>query len=184
MPMRQLRHLAVLSCLAAAFIVVPTAHAACADADTLPAELGAYRAAQVTTCLVNVERTQRGLGKLRPNRRLVKAARRYAHAMVANQFFDHVSPSGSTPLDRIKATGYLRNANGWTIGENLAWGSGELATPANIVKAWMKSAGHRENILRQSFTELGMGVALGAPVDLYDADAGGTYATSFGSRDR
>ncbi len=149
----------------------------------LPEELGAYRAAQVTTCLVNAERTKRGLQKLRTNSRLIKAARRYAHTMVDHQFFDHVSPGGSTPLTRIKATGYLRDANGWTIGENLAWGTGELATPGNIVKAWMKSAGHRENILRRSFSELGMGVAIGAPVDQYESDGGGTYATSFGSRD-
>lgn len=181
--MRQLRHLAAPLCLAATLLAAPTAHAACADADVQPAELGAYRAAQVTACLVNAERSKRGLPKLKTNRRLVRAARRYAHTMVDNQFFDHVSPSGSTPLARIRATGYLTNANGWSIGENLAWGTGKLGTPANIVEAWMKSAGHRENILRRSFREFGMGVAIGAPVNLDNAEAGGTYATSFGSRD-
>lgn len=183
MLMRQLRHLVAPLCLTAALLAAPAAHAACADANVEPDVLGPYRAAQVTVCLVNAERTQRGLSKLKTNKRLVRAARRYAHTMVNRRFFDHISPSGSTPLARIKATGYLRNASGWSIGENLAWGTGELGTPANIVKAWMQSAGHRENILRPGFREFGMGVAIGAPVDLDNAEVGGTYATSFGARD-
>lgn len=169
-----------LACLVSLVAAVPAQ--ACTDADVEPDVLGASRAAEVATCLVNVERTERGLPKLKANKRLRKAATRYAKLMVNRQFFAHVSPGGSTPVKRIKATGYMSGAMGWSVGENLAWGTGDLATPRNIVRSWMKSPGHKANILRREFRELGMGVASGAPVDLYDNEFGGTYVTSFGSR--
>ena len=71
--------------------------------------------------------------------------------MVDRRFFDHVSPGGGTMMDRLHAAGW--NPGGaWSAGENIAWGSGELGTPARIVDAWMHSAGHRANILNRAFT--------------------------------
>lgn len=173
---------ALIAALAVAVTATPALAADCPGANSEPGELGTTEATRVTLCLVNAERTQRGLGKLRANRKLAKAARRYAHSMVDRGFFAHVSPNGSTPLARIKATGYLRGASGWSIGENLAWGTGDLATPVSIVRSWMESPGHRENILNKGFREFGMGVALGAPDDSYDGDIGATYVNAFGSR--
>lgn len=172
--------IAGLTCLASLAVAIPAQ--ACTDVNVEPDVLGAKRAAEVATCLVNVERTKRGLPKLKANKKLEKAATKYARLMVSRQFFDHVSPGGSTPVKRIKATGYMSGALGWSVGENLAWGTGDLATPKNIVRSWMNSPGHRANILRRGFRELGMGVAEGAPVDLYDDEFGGTYVTSFGAR--
>lgn len=169
-----------LACFAALVGAAPAN--ACTDVNVEPEVLGPTRAAEVATCLVNVERSKRGLRKLKPNTKLTKAARKYARLMVKAQFFDHVSPGGSTPVKRIKATGYMSGALGWSVGENLAWGTGELSTPKSIVRSWMKSPGHRANILRRGFRELGMGVSTGAPVDLYDYESGGTYVTSFGAR--
>ena len=64
------------------------------------------------------------------------------------------------------------------IGENLAWGTGALATPASIMQAWMNSPGHRENILDPEYREIGIGVVAGNPSTA--TGAGATYANAFG----
>ncbi len=51
--------------------------------------------------------------------------------------------------DRILRTGY-GDDRGWSLGENIAWGSGQLATAAEIQRAWMESPGHKANILRRA----------------------------------
>jgi uncharacterized protein YkwD len=137
---------------------------------------------RATLCLVNGERTQRGLSRLTARRELETAATRYGRQMVAQRFFDHVSPSGSTLVQRVRQTGYLRNASGWSLGENLAWGSGDLATPRAIVAAWMASPGHRANILRPRFRDAGIGLAAGAPLALGGGASAGTYVNVFGRR--
>jgi hypothetical protein len=101
--------------------------------------------------------------------------------MVDQRFFDHVSPDGSTMLQRIKAAGWVAAPGSWTVGENIAWGSGSLATPVSIVDGWMHSAGHRANILNGSFAEIGIGIAAGAPRSGISGEAA-TYVTDFGSR--
>ena len=69
-----------------------------------------------------------------------------------------------------------RNA-GWALGENLAWGTGRLATPREIMRAWMDSPGHRANIVKRSYREIGIGVVTGVPSD---RGAGATYTADFG----
>lgn len=153
---------------------------ACAGADATPAagNLGVVRRA--TLCLLNKERADRGLAKLRANRPLRGVATRYARSMEAQNFFDHVAPSGSTFVQRIKRSRYLRGANGYTVGENLGWGGGPLATPRNIVRSWMGSAGHRANILNGKYRDIGIGVSVGTPVP--GVSAGATYVNLFGVR--
>ena len=82
--------------------------------------------------------------------------------------------------DRILRTGYARD-QGWSLGENIAWGTGGLATAAEIHRAWMRSPGHKANILRRQFREIGIGIAIGAPVDAGGLD-GATYTADFGVR--
>ena len=118
------------------------------------------------------------LGALRLNGDLSTAARRHSRAMVSKRFFSHTSPDGTTFLDRIKATGYLSGARSWNVGENIAYGSGSLSTPRAISRAWMKSPGHRANILSSAFRSIGVGIASGTPV----GRDGGTYTTDFGRR--
>lgn len=181
-PLRHPLLLALLLALPALLALAPTASAAtCPWAHSDPATIGPSRAAKATVCLVNHERRVRGLRPLRLNWRLGYAARRYAQVMVRHGFFDHVSPGGSTLTLRVRRTGYLRHTRGWRLGENIAWGSLELGTPAAIVRAWMQSAGHRRNILYPGFRDFGLGVAVGAPVDVGGDDAG-TYVNAFGTR--
>ena len=69
----------------------------------------------------------------------------------------------STMVDRIRGAGYAKRDRGWALGENLAWGTGGLATAARDPRAWMNSPGHRANILKRAYREVGIGIALGAP---------------------
>jgi uncharacterized protein YkwD len=173
--------------LAPAALAVPAqgaarAAAVCPGADLVPSAANTASVQRATLCLVNAERTRRGLSRLRAETRLAGAASRYARRMVAEQFFDHVSPTGSTMEARVRQTGYLRNAVGWSLGENIAWGTGSVATPRSIVAAWMGSPGHRANILRARFRDAGIGVAFGAPVRLTGGGPAGTYVNEFGRR--
>ena len=83
--------------------------------------------------------------------------------MVANRYFAHEGRDGSKPAERIRAAGYLSDGGAWRIGENLAWGTGELASPKAIMAAWMNSPGHRANILMPAYREIGFGVIAGNP---------------------
>lgn len=158
-----------------------TKAASCLGADLMPSAENIAQIKSATRCLLNVERTKRGLKALSVNGHLTEAAEDYSGQMVRDQFFDHVSPSGSTLLSRIRSTtGYLTGARSYSLGENLAWGSGNRATPRETVVAWMNSAGHKRNILDRNFKQIGIGIAIGAPTAV-EGDAA-TYTTEFGRR--
>jgi uncharacterized protein YkwD len=171
-----------LACVFWAALAVPSAQAggACTSASARPAQLSERALVRATLCVLNAERTPRGLRPLTLNARLSSAARGHARDMAKRNYFDHTSLDGSTFLDRIRRAGYLRGARAWSAGENIAWGTGKLATPRAIGRAWMRSPGHRANILSASYREVGVGVAAGAPVRGFLS--GATYSTSFGSR--
>jgi uncharacterized protein YkwD len=142
-----------------------------------PGNLAQVRAAVL--CLHNRERAAHGLPALRENARLRRAAKSHSGDMVAREYFAHDSLGGPDMAERILGTGYARG-RGWSLGENIAWGTGNLATAAEIQRAWMNSPGHRDNILRREFREIGIGVAVGAPVG--GGDDGATYTADFGVR--
>jgi uncharacterized protein YkwD len=155
------------------------ASAACSNADLTPSAATLPPMAAATLCLVNGERADRGLAPLSANARLTDAATSYAQDLVAGQYFSHTGRDGSGVLERIRRSGYLPRGAAYVLGENLAWGSGALATPGAIVNAWMNSPGHRDNILNPDFREVGVGIVAGNP---RGADGrGATYATEFGA---
>ena len=165
-----------------AAVAAPAAAApgACAAAHSSPEDVGPSQLEHTVLCLVNRERTSRGLSRLRSNGKLDRAARGHSRHMVRAKFFAHDSPSGASVLERVKRKGY-RSDGGLMVGENIAWGSGSYATPAEIVDSWMHSAGHRANILHRGFREIGVGVAKGAPRPVGGSPAA-TYTTNFGTR--
>ena len=131
------------------------------------------QARAATLCLINRERTRRGMGLVHSQTRLRNAATKHSRAMVSKGFFDHSSPAGSTAATRVRAAGYLRGAASFQLGENIGAGESALATPAAMVDAWMHSAGHRYNILHRSFRDIGIGIVMGTPMgvgrrDLHD----------------
>ena len=155
------------------------AGAACPDIELLPSAETLPQVASATMCLVNGERAAAGLPPLATNPRLDRSSLEHSQDMVARSYFAHQSQDGRDVVDRVRVTGYIPSETEWTVGENLAWGIGTLATPTGIVQAWMNSQGHRENILRSSFREAGLGVVLGNP---QTADGqGATYTMNFGS---
>src|SRR3954453_2354370 len=178
-----LRHALPLLLLTTAAAGAGPASAAtvCASADGPTAQASTVALANSTLCLVNQERTSRGLKALKANRRLAKAARSHANDMVVKGYFSHDTLGGGSFVDRIRKAGYVPPRLLPSLGEDLAWGSGELGTPRQIVQGWMESPGHRANILSRKYREGGMGVAFGDP----GAGAEGvTYALDFGSGGR
>jgi uncharacterized protein YkwD len=151
----------------------------CADADLEPTPDNLARVRSAILCLHNQVRAREGLPAMRENARLRRAALGHSRAMAADGFFEHTTPRGLTMVDRIMRARYVRRDQGWALGENLAWGTGSLATPRGALQAWMDSPGHRANILKRSYRELGVGVVVGVPVS--DA-AGATYTVDFGVR--
>ena len=145
-----------------------------------PDQLTIPEAQDLTLCLLNVERRNAGLNSLGTDPLLEDAAEKHSSDMVARGYFEHDTPEGVTPQDRIGQALY-KPAGGWT-GENIAWGNGALVSPAAIVDDWMHSPGHRENILRPAFREVGVGIALGkAPrASANDELRAATYTTDFG----
>jgi uncharacterized protein YkwD len=166
------------------YALAPRAHkhvvSACGPTDSTPDRIGAAAAGGATLCLLNRERTSRGLRPLAQNPLLAQAAQRHAVDMVVRAYFEHTSPDGTTVQDRIRATGYAGGSAAST-GENIAWGVGAKATPAAMVATWMSSPPHRADILRPAFTEIGVGIAMGVPdVAGRRAGVGATYTTDFG----
>jgi uncharacterized protein YkwD len=152
--------------------------AACDDASTPPTRSTIDRARSATLCLINSARAKRGLGRLGTTGSLARAASAHSRDMAEHGFFSHDSPAGTTPKDRIAGAGYLAGATSWAIGETIAWGSGDLATPSSIVRSWLRSPGHRAILLDGRYDDAGIGIALGAP----GSASGATFTGDFGER--
>ena len=139
---------------------------ACANANAAVghAPTQALRAAVV--CLINEQRTSRHLPALRASRLLDRSAQRWTSTMVTSDVFSH----GTNFAGRITAAGYMWRA----AGENIATG---FQTPAGVVRAWMASTGHCQNILNPTYGNVGTGVSH-RPVRGY-ATGAGTWTQDF-----
>ena len=102
---------------------------------------------------VNVTRAHFGLAPFRPDARLEAAARSHSREMLVTNTFAHGAFAGR--MARFDVRGAL-------AGENLAWGTGSRASARAIVQAWLASTEHRANLLRPSFTRIGIGSLSGA----------------------
>jgi uncharacterized protein YkwD len=173
---------AVTSLLALMAITAGPASAAatdrCPGALDVPSGANVGADDDVMMCLINAERTARGLRPLRRDRDLGQAARHHASDMARRNYFSHVTPGGADLGDRIRAAGYGRG-QGWRAGEALGWGTGSRATPAALIDEWIASPPHRHILLDPGFRELGVGVVTGAP-RATSGLAGATYAVDVG----
>lgn len=140
--------------------------------------------------LINAERKKRGLSALEWSYSLNRIARRYSQDMAERNFFSHTDPEGKCFMDRYKEEGFtcrLRVGNTTCLGaENIAqdnlyrsilyrngipsydWNT-EDEIAASIVKGWMNSKAHRENILTPYFKHQGIGLSI--------SDDGKVYVT-------
>lgn len=104
--------------------------------------------------LTNQNRQARGLASLKENPVLTQAAYAKAQDMLQNDYFSHVSPSGISPWQWFKKSGY----NYQVAGENLAIG---FLESGEVEKAWNNSPSHRQNLLNPSYKEIGIAVVKG-----------------------
>jgi uncharacterized protein YkwD len=113
-------------------------------------------------CLHNLERRRHGMSQMRLSPELSAVALAHARDMVKRHYFAHFSPGGKDHMDRIAASAYPPAAGCWTAGENLLDADG-VATPLQMLQAWMRSPEHRAIILRRGWRDLGLGVVHGSP---------------------
>src|SRR5687768_17099490 len=106
--------------------------------------------AQESITLVNDVRAQARLARLSENGTLGRVAMAYSQRMATEGFYGHVDPQGKQVSDRIGATGYLAQMNA----ENIARGQPD---PVTVVEGWLKSPGHRANIMNPDLREIGAG---------------------------
>lgn len=168
----------VLLALAMASLALAEPATACEGADANPRKASLGKIEKATRCLLNDRRRKHGLRSLDGNGKLDESSVRHSRDMEQQNYFSHTSRNGDNLVARVRRTGYLAGSNDWTLGENIAWGTDGRAKPRRIVKSWMNSSGHRRNILRGSFRDIGIGVARGAPTG-GQRDAA-VYTTDFG----
>lgn len=100
--------------------------------------------------LCNNARAQNGMGQLTTNWELSRVARYKSQDMHDKRYFSHTSPTYGSPFAMMNAFGITYR----TAGENIAMGQ---RTAQEVFNAWMNSPGHRANILKASFTQIGVG---------------------------
>jgi uncharacterized protein YkwD len=102
--------------------------------------------------LTNQERTRAGLPAFKPSLVLSKVARGHSANMAKQGKIEHIL-DGKTPGQRAREGGYRFDV----VGENVAWGEKGFTLP-QVMKTWMDSKVHRDNILDKEFTEIGIGI--------------------------
>jgi uncharacterized protein YkwD len=115
----------------------------------------------------NKEREKEDLPALKPNKVLCEVARAHSANMAKQGEMKH-ELDGKNPADRVKAAGYIYAH----MAENIAVSDGEK--PEGILKAWMDSKEHKENILNKKYTEIGIGLAKNDKGDTYYTQVFGT----------
>jgi uncharacterized protein YkwD len=152
----------------------------CAGSWLRPSAANGAQVRAATLCLINAQRAHHELAPLTENAMLDRAAELHSLDMAKRNFFEHVDPDGVHPDARIVHQGYPPIL----VGENLAWGETVKSTPATIVSMWMKSPGHRANILEQGYREIGIGMAYDAPEPQPVRKQAAIYTTTFGAGGR
>ena len=109
-------------------------------------------AVQEVVDLTNKERAKEGLKALQIDVKLTQSAQAKSQDMKNKNYFDHTSPTYGSPFDQMKSLGITYKS----AGENIAMGQ---RSAAEVVDGWMKSPGHRENIMNPSFTHIGVGLS-------------------------
>jgi uncharacterized protein YkwD len=145
----------VIAC-ALALITPPPAPPAAAGPNLRAIELGIFEA-------VNLQRREHGLPPLRWNNRLAEESRRHSRGMAERWFFSHADPLRGDLAQRLKEGGIP-----WRLcAENLFEESGYADPVKAAVDGWMRSPGHRRNILDKRMTETGVGAALRGADDVF-----------------
>jgi len=104
--------------------------------------------------LTNIERGRNNINNLNYNEELAEAARRKAEDMFAQDYWAHYGPKGETPWQFILASGYQYEYAGENLAKNFMFSDG-------VMKAWLDSTTHRDNLLRKEYADVGFAVVNG-----------------------
>jgi uncharacterized protein YkwD len=117
---------------------------------------------------MNSARAAHGLGPLRFDAGLDRAAAAHTAEMLRGNTFSHGDFAGRMAAFHLAGS----------LGENLAWGTGSAGSARSIVRMWLASPSHRANLLSAGFRRIGLGLAQGA----FQGYGGATVVTAdFGS---
>ena len=152
----------------------------CTQATAIADSATLEQASDSVLCLVNLSRAAHDLAPLRSSPFLDRSAGAHSRDMVARQYFSHVSPTGATARERARRAGYLRKRRRGKVGETITWGTLGEATPAELVRHFMQSGGHRRVLLDRRYRDIGVGLVLGAPMP--GLGDGATLTLDFGRR--
>ncbi|MFJ1552432.1 CAP domain-containing protein [Streptomyces mirabilis] len=181
---------AALSATLFPVVAAPPAAAVTCDAaaaNRAPTAGTITQARAAVMCLINAQRTQRGLPSLTISQALTNASQQHGVAAVQLKWWGpgkdpHRNPrTGSTPQSRIQAAGYCPNPRSWEFNEITYTGWGGSGTPQAAVNWWMNSPAHRAVILKPSLREIGPWAQPGS-ADRAGASSpsAGTYVVTFG----
>ncbi len=140
----------------------PTASAAgggCPNANSAPNEASKQEFVKSITCLINKERTSRGLKALDNNSDLKGIMSDHVKKMIQQDCLKHRCDGESSIKSRLFESGYLNGADSFRFGENL----GYEQTPNEMIDRWLASDYHKGNILNPKFKDLGVAVEYGSP---------------------
>lgn len=144
-------HITIVLALAATALATVTLLAA---APAAPAARSAALSGPEQALLAEMNRVRAAHGRspLHVDRRLQRAARAHSADMLRRDYFAH---------GRVAARLAHYGVRARRVGENLAWGSGSLASARAMVQAWLRSPDHRANLLRRGFTRVGVAAPAG-----------------------
>lgn len=130
---------------------------------------------QAMRCMTEFARDRVGLDELSDSPQLDLSAREKGADVLRCDSFSH------SACDRdftfwMRESGYISKSC-WHTGENLAWGTGSYGTVRSIFVAWMRSPGHRQNILGQ-YEDLGLSRQVG---ELGGRASANVWTAHFGS---
>jgi uncharacterized protein YkwD len=110
--------------------------------------------------LTNKAREEEKLPPLKLNALLIKVARSHSANMAKQEKMEHILDD-KNPTQRVKDGGYIASRTG----ENIAKTNGDK--PETIFKLWLESPHHKENILREQYEEIGVGIGRNAQGEIY-----------------
>jgi uncharacterized protein YkwD len=183
------------TCLFLATLLAALCAALDSGAAGLPRNAAAANAAHVRVVLADVAakrllaelnrvRALHGLRSLRASALLADAAAAHCRGMAVKGYFDHEPPAGRGPSFASRLEHYYpsRAGRAWAVGENILWAS-KAPTARGAVAAFMRSPGHRANILDPRWREIGVAVvdASHAP-GVYGGRSATIITTDFGVR--
>ncbi|WP_250034304.1 CAP domain-containing protein [Paractinoplanes maris] len=153
------KRLALIAMIPATLLVV-VAFASSAQA----AVTGSAKLQSDIAVLTNKQRAAHGCKAVVVSPALTRAAVGHSAYQARTKTMSHTGSAGSTFITRSKAAGYSR-----PLSENVAYG---FSSASAVVGAWMKSPGHRANILNCKAIAVGVGVAYAGGTPYFTQDFG------------